>query len=224
MAVKINILVVDDHPVFRRGLRNLLLKTNLASRIFEAGNGLEAIEVVKKEEVDLVLMDIDMPGINGVDTTKHIIDFKLGIKVIAITMFCEPKFVYEICKNGAKGYLLKDATIQEISKAINMVLCNEEYYSSKVQTILASVYRDNNKELPKQYSKIELTNAQKRVLVLLCRQKSTDEIAVELKISAHTVNRHRHDLLERTNSNNLAGLVIYAIEHKLIEVNLIQDF
>lgn len=224
MAAKVNILIVDDHPVFRRGLRNLLLKTNLASRIFEAGNGFEAIEVVKNEEVELVLMDIDMHGINGVDTTKHIIDFKPRIKIIAITMFCEPKFVYQICKNGAKGYLLKDAPIQEISKAINMVLCNEEYYSSKVQTILASVYRDNDKELPKLYSNIELTNAQKRVLVLLCQQKSTDEIALELTISVHTVNRHRHDLLERTNSDNLAGLVIYAIEHKLIEVNIIHGF
>ncbi|MDP1728446.1 MAG: response regulator transcription factor [Bacteroidota bacterium] len=213
--------MVDDHPIFRKGLKNVLIKTHLVARIFEAGNGLEAIELIKKEAIDLVMMDIDMPEMNGVEATAKILKIKPSIKIIALTMYCEPKYVYELCKKGAKGYLLKDSPTSEICKAINMVLTNQEYYSSKVQSILVKVYRDYDKELPKFDTSNKITKAQKEVLILLCQQNSTEDIAQKLHISSNTVNRHRQDLLYRTGSINLAGLVIYAIEHELIEVSIL---
>jgi DNA-binding NarL/FixJ family response regulator len=220
MQAKTNVLIVDDHPVYRSGLRNVLSKTHFFSRIYEAENGIEALEVARLNEVDLVIMDIDMPGMNGVEATLKIRALRPEIKVIALTMFCNPLYIYEISRNGARGYLLKDAPTHEISKAIYMVLNDEEYYSARVQHILAKVYRDYDESLPRYDPSLVITRAQLDVLLLLCRQHSSEEIANELNISLNTVHRHRQDLLDRTGSRNLAGLVIYAIEHGLVHVKM----
>lgn len=219
MADKTNILITDDHPVYRSGLKNILRKTGLFDRIFEASNGKEAVSTVEKEDIAVVMMDIEMDVMNGVDATAAILKIKPLTKVVALTMFSEPKFIYQICKNGAKGYLLKDAHPVEITKAINMILNDEEYYSPRIQSILAQVYRDLDRALPKFDPDNIITTAQSNVLKLLCAQYSSEEIANELGLSVKTVNRHRQDLLLRTKSINLAGLVIYAIEHSLIKVN-----
>ncbi|MCX6186193.1 MAG: response regulator transcription factor [Bacteroidetes bacterium] len=220
MKDAVNILIVDDNPVYKTGLKTVLTKTNLFASIFEAKNGIEAIVIVKTEEIDLILMDISMPEMNGVEATAKILKLKPNIKIIALTMFCDSRYVYEIFKNGAKGYLLKDANNQEICKAIQMVLNGDEYYSPKVQVILASVYRDYNKHSSKYDEHFEITSMQKEVLQLLCKQYSSEDIAKELNLSVNTVYRHRQDLLDRTKSSNLAGLVIYAIEQGIIYVGV----
>ena len=220
MGNKVNILIVDDHPIFKTGLNTVLKRTLVASNIFEANNGLEAIEIVKNNHIDLILMDISMPEMNGVEATAQILKLKPDIKIIALTMFCDSRYIYGFFKSGAKGYLLKDATQQEIDKAINMVLNGDEYYSPKVQLILASVYKDYESQVAPSKLGVELTQMQKEVLRLLCKQYSSEEIAEELHISVFTVRRHRQDLLDRTKSTNLAGLVIYAIEQGIIYVGV----
>ncbi|MEI6508010.1 MAG: LuxR C-terminal-related transcriptional regulator [Bacteroidota bacterium] len=125
-----------------------------------------------------------------------------------------------MCKSGVKGYLLKDANPKEITKAISMILNNEDYYTPRVQNILATAFRDFDKTLPAFNHEHQITKAQTCVLKLLCKQYSSEEIATELNISVPTVHRHRQDLLDRTESINLAGLVIYALEHGLISFNM----
>ncbi len=220
MANKYHILLTDDHPVFRNGLKNILRKTNYFDKIFEASNGTEAMKIVEEEEIDIIMMDIEMEGMNGIEATRNILAMKPEIKVVTLTMFCDPKKIYEMCKSGVKGYLLKDANPREITKAVSMILDNEEYYSPRVQSILANVYRDFDHSLPEYDQDHQITKAQTDVLKLLCKQYSSEEIAAELEISTKTVHRHRHDLLIRTESINLAGLVIYAMEHGILKVNM----
>jgi DNA-binding NarL/FixJ family response regulator len=220
MKDKANILIVDDHPIFKTGLKTVLVKTNLFATFYDAKNGLEAIAIVSKEKIDLILMDISMPEMNGVEATAKIMKIRPNIKIIALTMYCDSRYVYELFKNGAKGYLLKDAPYQEVCKAINMVLKGDEYYSPKVQLILATVYKEYSKGSSKYDEHFEITNMQKQVLQLLCKQYSSEDIAKELGLSVNTVYRHRQDLLDRTKSTNLAGLVIYAIEQGIIYVGV----
>lgn len=220
MNSDLHILIVDDHPIYKTGLTTVLKRTLGTVTVSEANNGLEAIEVVKNNHIDLVLMDISMPEMNGVEATAQILKWKPDIKIMALTMYCDSRYVYGFFKNGAKGYLLKDADQQEIAKAIKMVLHGDEYYSPKVQLILASVYKDYDNDADSKQVTEEITTMQKEVLRLLCKQYSSEEIADELHISVFTVRRHRQDLLDRTKSTNLAGLVIYAIEQGIIYVGV----
>lgn len=214
---KLNILIVDDHPIFLRGLKNVLRKIAFVGQIHQAKNGLEAIKMLEAEKIEVILMDIEMPEMNGVETTEYIIAKYPQVNVIALTMFCEPKLIYGMCKNGAKGYLLKDCSPNEITQALLMVNNNEEYYSPRVQSIMANIYRDYDKSLPHYDVQHQITSSQKEVLLLLCKQYSSKEIADELNITINTVHRHRQDLMLKTGSKNLVGLVIYAIEHGLLE-------
>src|ERR1043166_5968710 len=106
---KLNILTVDDHPIFLTGIKNVLRKNPFVRSIFQAKNGMEAIKIVQNEKVDVILMDIDMPEMSGVETTEKILSLHPEMKIIVLTIFCEPRYIYEMSKLGAKGYLLKDS-------------------------------------------------------------------------------------------------------------------
>ena len=207
-------LIVDDHPLFRTGLKNVLLKMHLFQKIHEAKDGLDALNKINEIPIDLVFMDVDMPNMNGVEATKQISVLAPHIKIIAITMFCEPKYVLEMLKSNVAAYLVKDSPPTEITRAIQLVLQGDQYYSSKVQEIIVNSAKDND-NISKE---VAITATQKEVLVLLCNQYSTNEIVEQLKIARNTVNRHRQELLDRTQAKNLAGLVIYALKHKIIHL------
>jgi|DEB19_MinimDraft_2_1074335.scaffolds.fasta_scaffold38455_1 DNA-binding NarL/FixJ family response regulator len=216
---KIQLLVVDDHPIFRKGLLNVLSKTNRFSRTHEASNGAEAIEILGKfPQIEMIFLDIEMPIMNGVEAAKIILAQHPNLKIIVTTMFCEPKYIHEMCKQKVSAYILKDSKMNEITKAIDMVLDGQQYYSKKVQDVIVSGYQNDNKK-QKETEDLKITVSQKQVLLLLCKQYSNIEIAHELHISELTVKRHRQDLLDRTGSRNLAGLIIYAIENNIYSLN-----
>ena len=164
--------------------------------------------------IDLVFMDVDMPNMNGVEATKQISLIAPHVKIIAITMFCEPKYVLEMLKSNVAAYLVKDSPPTEITRAIQLVLQGDQYYSSKVQEIIVNSAKDND-SIAKEFA---ITATQREVLILLCKQYSTNEIVEKLNIARNTVNRHRQELLDRTQAKNLAGLVIYALKHKIIQL------
>jgi DNA-binding NarL/FixJ family response regulator len=207
-------LLVDDHPLFRAGLKNILVKSHRFSQIKEASNGLEATQIVSKSNIDIVFMDINMPIMNGIEATKIILKERPSTKVIAISMQNNAKQVFEMIKLKVLGYLLKDCSEAEFAKAINRVLDNEVYLCAEIRKM---VY-ENQEHALKNTANTKtpcITDAQKQVLFLLCKEYSTEEIAAELKISALTIKRHRQDLLERTQSKNLAGLVFYALHNNI---------
>ena len=212
-------LIVDDHPMFSAGLKNALYKTYKFDKIEEAANGQAAVDLVRvNSKIDVIFMDIDMPIMNGVEASKLILEHKPQVKIIIITMFSEPKYIKEMVQLNVIGYLLKDSTLGEITKALDMVLDNQPYYSPKIQALIVEAYKEIDKRKEPFAVQEEITKSQKQVLELLCQQHSNTEIAKKLNISELTVKRHRQDLLERTNSKNLAGLIIYAIANDIYSI------
>ncbi len=219
----LNILIVDDHPIFRNGLKNVLRKMPFVSKIHQAINGVEAIKMLKTLKVEIILMDIDMPEMNGLEASAFIGKEHPEIKIIVLTMLCEPKLIYGMLKNGVSGFLLKDGDPHEISRALRAVSKDDSYFSPPVQAILTDVYRDYDHSLPPYDPNHKMSPAQTEVLLLLCKQYSSAEIAEELNITIHTVHRHRQDLMQNSGSKNLVGLVIYAIEHGLLKIIPLKD-
>jgi DNA-binding NarL/FixJ family response regulator len=212
-------LVVDDHPMYRDGLKNTILKTNKFSKVLEASNGQESLELIKKTpQVSVVFMDIEMPVMNGVEAAKLILKEKSNLKIIVTTMFSEPQYVKEMIALNVSGYILKDSSRAEITKALSMVIDDQNYFSPKVQKLIADMHlmdEKTNHTLKPTGEKNEVTSSQKKILELLCRQYSNADIAEELGISELTVKRHRQDLLLRTESRNFAGLIVYAIKNDI---------
>lgn len=207
------VLVADDHIIFREGLAVLLKKMPHVSQVVQASNGKQALEIIKQQTPDVVLMDIEMPVLNGIEATKAIkLDTAVATKVIALTMFNREADVTNLYDIGVDGYLLKDSSVSEVSKALEFVSEGKEYYCEAVKEVLfKALLRRRKNEMSADDA--SLTNREKEVLQLICKQYSTEEIANQLFLSPLTVNNHRRNILSKTKSKNVAGMVLYALQH-----------
>lgn len=212
------VLVADDHIIFREGLAVLLKKMPHVSQVLQANNGKEALEIIKQQTVDIVLMDIEMPILNGIEATKAIkLDTAVSTKVIALTMFNREADVTNLYDIGVDGYLLKDSSVSEVAKALKFIGEGKEYYCEAVKEVLfkALLQRRKNEISTDDAS---LTTREKEVLQLICKQYSTEEIANQLFLSPLTVNNHRRNILSKTKSKNVAGMVLYALQHSIYQL------
>lgn len=213
---KPNIIIVDDHLIFRQGLSNIITTENLATVIGDASNGKEFIELLKHLTPDLVLMDIDMPYMNGMEATYIALEMMPDLKIIAVTMFGEEEYYYKMIDLGVKGFILKTSGINEIEKAIHDVMLGESYFSNELlRKIINNIGHKNNQ---KQVTKPLLTDRELDVLKLICNGLTTDEIAKKLFISPKTVKSHRSNLLEKTTCKNTPELIIFALKNKYIDL------
>lgn len=209
------ILIADDHTVFREGLSNLLLQMSGVKNIIEASNGEEVMELLELHPVDLVLMDISMPVMGGVETIREMKKGKFAlVPVIALTMFNRSTDILSLYDLEVNGYLLKDSAISEVWKAILEVSEGGEYYAATVKETLLKALHERGENLQKE----ELTNREKEILAMICREMSTEEIAQTLFVSPLTVNNHRRNILLKTKAKNVAGLVFYALKHGIYKV------
>ena len=214
MTNKIKIFLVDDHNLFREGLKFLLSNNDLISEIHEAENGKDLLENVLDVKPDIILMDIEMPVMNGIEATKETLKIYPETKVIALSMYGNENFYTEMIDAGAKGFLLKNSKFEDVKKAIVDVNDGKNYFSPE---ILEAIIKNLNK---KKYKKknTELTEREIEVLYNICKGLSNQEIADFLYISKRTVDKHRENILLKTQSKNTAGLVIYAIKNEIFEV------
>lgn len=210
------IALVDDHALFRNGLKLLLDNTNNMKVVAEAANGKEFVDKLTHDNApDVVLMDISMPVMNGIEATRKAIEIAPQLKIIALSMFGEEDYYYEMINAGAKGFLLKNSDISDVMNAIEQVMAGNNYFS---QDILYNVIRNFQ---PHKEPDTTYTNFSKRELQVLkeiCKGLSNQEIAESLFISKRTVDKHRSNLLSKTNSKNTANLIMYAIKNKIISV------
>lgn len=209
------VLIADDHIIFREGLAALLQKMPHVSCVLQARNGKEVLTILEQQAVDAVLMDIEMPLLNGIEATKLIKQSTdISTRVIALTMFNRETDVTNLYDIGVDGYLLKDSSVSEVAKALAFVNEGKEYYCEAVKEVLfkALLQRKKNEITTVDAS---LTNREKEVLQLICEQYSTEEIASKLFLSPLTVNNHRRSILSKTKSKNIAGMVLYAIQHDI---------
>jgi len=211
----IRVTIVDDHSLFRNGLKILLKTTQNINVIYEAASGEDFLKKMAVNESDIVLMDIDLPGIDGIETTKRAISKNPDLKIIALSMFSDEEYYYKMIEAGAKGFLLKDSDIAEVKQAILSVNEGKTHFSEQ---ILFSLIKNKKSAQITETNECNLSIRENEVLVEICKGYSNQEIAEKLNISKRTVDKHRSHLLEKTNSKNTASLVIFALKNKLIDL------
>jgi len=211
----INVLIADDHAVFRDGIDSILEDIEDITVLAHAKDGREVMEQLKKYQPEVILMDITMGDTNGIDTTKLVKAQYPAIKILVLSMHLESSYVIKMLEAGAAGYLLKDAGKAEVISAIRVVAAGNTYYSQSISTVL--VQHLTQPSTKKEKKGVPLSKRELEVLRLIAEEYTNPEIAKELFISIRTVDTHRRNLLEKLQAKNTAGLVKYAIKHKIIE-------
>lgn len=214
---KINIAIVEDQLMFREGLKALLSKFKNISVVLECSNGKEFLEKVS-DSIDIVLMDIEMPELNGLQTMEEL--FKMGseLPVILVSQNNDPLVISKMMELGAKGYLTKDAEPEELHKAILSVADTGYYFNDLVSQSLLLKLAGKESIRPTFNYVEQLSERETEVLQLICEEFTTSEIAEKLFLSPKTVENHRARIMDKTGVRNTAGLVVFAIKHKLVNV------
>jgi len=210
------VLIADDHALVRAGIRALLERIPNTEVVAEASDGREAMELIAKRQPDIVLMDIAMPGLNGLEATRQIVKTWPPVRVIILSMHSSEEYVWQALKAGARGYLLKGASLAELELALSFVVRGEIYLSPPLSQ---QVIREYVQRTGKQRAREEtLTARQREILSLIAEGKSTKQVALQLNISVKTVESHRAQIMERLNIHDVAGLVRYAIRTGLVKI------
>ena len=207
---KSRLFVVDDHQLFRNGLKFILNERDDMEVTGEASNGKEFLDLLDFVNPDLVLMDIGMPIMNGIEATRLALEKHPNLKILVLSMFSESEYYNSMIDMGVKGFVLKNADNEELYQAIRKILAGGTHFS---QELLLSIIRRKTPE-----NKIQLTRREKDVLDLICRGLSNQQIAEKLIISQRTVERHRSNLLAKTDSKNSVSLVVFAIRNRLFSI------
>jgi DNA-binding NarL/FixJ family response regulator len=213
-----NILIADDHTMFVDGIESILLAEDDMQTIGRCYDGKSVMSMLAEKDVDVLLLDINLPEMNGMEVCKEALKIKPKLKILAISMFNEESFVSEILYNGAKGYILKNTGREELLKAIRTVNKNESYFSKEVtETIMKGLMNKRNAGSKNHTNFPKISRREKEVLKLIIEEFTTQEIADQLFISLKTVESHRSNLLSKLNVRNTAGLVRTTIENNLLE-------
>lgn len=221
MNDKIKIAVADDELLFRKGVVFMLEREVDIEIIFEASNGEEIVNHLIENEnclPDVILMDLKMPLLNGVEATKKIHRIFPSVKIIALTSYDTKPFILNMIHEGASSYLIKNASPAEMINTIREVASKGFYYNKLIMSIIQDVKNFGTKKTKISFEEESLTIREKEILELICLQKNTQEIAEALFISARTVDGHRNNLLLKTESKNVAGLVVYAIQNEIVSI------
>ncbi len=212
--MRTTILLVDDHIIFREGLRSLLEKSDVIEVVGEAGDGAEAVRLTSELKPDLVIMDLTMPRMNGIDATREITLKYPDTRILVLSMESNRFFVIEALKAGANGYLLKDTAFSELSDAISTVTRGETYLPRKVATLLV---REFLQCIPEDMTLVyqNLTNREREILQLIADGKNIKEIALLLGSSHKTVENQRQAIMQKLQLFSIAELTKYAVRHGL---------
>lgn len=214
----INILIADDHTMFADGIESILKNETDVQVIGKCYDGAAIFDILEKQEVHVLLLDVNLPKMNGIEVCKELAKKHSGVKVLALSMYNEESFITEILNNGAQGYILKNTGRTELLKAIRTVSEGQSYFSNEVtQTIMKSLVKKKEQDAVKKNKSLpKISRREKEVLNLIVKEYTTQEIAKELFISLKTVESHRSNLLAKLNARNTAGLVRVAMENKLL--------
>lgn len=208
------IIIVDDHKIFRDGIKSLITIEEIAEIIGEASNGKEFIDMLEHKTPDIVLMDISMPVMDGIEATKKALEINPELKILALSSFGDEEYYYKMINAGVKGFVLKNASIEELELAINEIADGDSYFSNE---LLRRVIANLGKEAKKEKNET-LTPRELEILKEICNGHTNAEIGEKLNISPETVKGHRSNILSKTSCRNSAGLVMYAIKNKLVEI------
>lgn len=208
----IKLLVADDHKILLEGIVALLKAEDSFNVASTASNGNEVIDCISKEDYDVCLLDINMPGMDGMEAARIIKEKKPATKIIMLTTYNDKEIIAELVHIGVSGYLLKNSGKQELTEAIKKVMSGRYYFSAEVEDIII-----NGLSGKKTNDTLLLTDREKEIVQLLAREFTNDKIAAQLHISYRTVETHRKNIMQKTKAHNLAGLLRYAYENALVK-------
>lgn len=211
----IKILIADDHQIVRQGLRTLLEKEPDLEVVGEAEDGRATVRLVRETLPQVVIMDVAMPDLNGIEATRQIVNAFPEVKVIALSMYADRRFVVNMLKAGASGYLLKDCAFEELIRAIRLVMAHKTYLSPGVTDIVVKDYMQGTAGAAKYSVFAVLTPREREVLQLMAEGKTTSQIASSLHVSVKTVETHRQQIMHKLNMHSVAELTKYAIREGL---------
>lgn len=211
---KISLYIVDDHTLFREGLKMLLTNLEYIDRIYEAENGQQFIDDLPNNPVDIALLDVEMPVMNGIQAAQLAKEICPGIKLVALSMYSDVSYYLSMIEAGANGFLIKNSNFQEVEKAILDVINEKSYISIE---ILNSILKNPQKPGIANITE-ELTEREMEILLLICKGLTNNEIADRLNLSKRTIDKHRENLLLKTQSKNTANLVIHAIKSGYMKI------
>lgn len=214
--MSIRILIADDHQLFREGIANLLSASLQIEIIAQAENGQEAIEKAKNLKPDIIIMDLSMPVINGVDATRILHKELPETRVLVLSMHCDKHYIKEALEAGASGYLFKNCTYDQLIEAVNTVYQGKKYLSDKITEVLIQDYLSKEEKVCDNSQ--ELSERESEILKLKAEGKSTREISDMLFISVKTVGTHKQHILEKLNLKSIADLIKYAIKKGIVEL------
>jgi DNA-binding NarL/FixJ family response regulator len=212
---KIKIILVDDHQMFRDGLKFVLKQIPEFEIIGTAANGQEYLDLLEAGLPDVVIMDIGMPVMDGIQATQKTTEKYPGINVIALSMFSDQEYYHKMVAAGVKGFLIKEAGLDELEKAIKAIHQGNSYFS---QELLRNIIVNISNPKVTARDGHQLTKREEEVLQMICKGYSTKEISDLLFISQKTVEGHKTNLLSKTNSKNTLNLMLYALKNKLVEI------
>ncbi len=207
---KHRIIIADDHTLFRQGLKMILEDIENLEVIADVANGKELIEITREFLPDLIIMDINMPLVNGIEASKTILQEHPEMKILVVSMYGDEQYYNSVIENGVKGFILKDAENTELRIAVNSILNGKTYFS---QELLLKLIRNR-----KNSDQISLTQRERQILEFICKGMNTNEIATKLFLSERTVENHRASLLDKTGCRNSLSLVLYAFRNNLADM------
>lgn len=213
--LKRKVVIVDDHTLFRNGLRILLNTLEEYQVVGEAANGKQFLDLLEKDVPDLVLLDISMPVMDGIEAATIAQKLYPDLKIITLSMYGEEDYYYKMVNAGVKGFVLKNSDIREVNTALDVVYDGGSYFSSELLQNLVNSLKSSSRS---KESHSELSEREMEILILICQGMSNQEIGEQLFISKRTVDKHRANILEKSESKNTAQLVVYAIKNKLVEL------
>jgi two-component system, NarL family, response regulator DegU len=212
---KTNIAIVDDHAMFREGLAGLLKDYPEFKVVIQAGSGLDLLSQLKKIDTDIVLLDINMPEMDGIETIGNLKKKYPLIKIIILTMHNEEELIFDLIKRGANGFLPKDKSVESVVDAITTVLEKEYYYNDQMsKAMILGIKSDSNKS--QQFSKTPLSERELEIIRWMCKELNTKEIADKVCLSHRTVQKHKENIYLKTQTKNSNGIIMYAMKHNLL--------
>jgi two-component system response regulator NreC len=211
----IRVIVVDDHGVLREGLRLLIEQREGLELVGEAEDGRKAVEIVAQLKPDIVLMDVSMPGLNGIEAARQILHDNNNVKVLALSAYSNKRFVTEMLKLGASGYILKDSASDELVRAIETVAAGDNYLCPKAASLVIEDYKQNSKSFANHSPLDALTAKERELLQLLAEGISTKEAARLLSVSVKTTDARRRETMNKLGISSMADLTKFAIREGL---------
>jgi DNA-binding NarL/FixJ family response regulator len=222
IMTKITLAIVDDHALFRRGMISLLTDLPDIEVVLEAENGRELLDRLPTHPAEIILLDMQMPVMDGFATLPILKKQHPAAKALALTMYNDEAMIAHVMELGASGYLAKDAGMEEVERAIRRTAATGYYFSDKVSRVMLSIMTHTGERKPQGVSFQDLTDREQEVIQMICQELTTAEIADQLCLSPRTVEGHRNRLLDKTGTRNTAGLIVFAAKQGWLDA-MIKD-